>query len=113
MLKLVAVLVPGGLRAMRAAAEAKSAMPEPPVLYYAANIALSFAAAVFGSWVTAQTGAPAPRNQLIALGAVILGMGVVSAFSADAKRQPTWYKWLIPLIGIAGVATGAFFFHAV
>ncbi|HEY4138575.1 MAG TPA: hypothetical protein VGN65_08990 [Casimicrobiaceae bacterium] len=108
---LVAALVPGGLSAMRSPTKAPT--PQLPVLYYAANIALSFAAAIFSAWVTAQTGAPAPRNQLVALAALILTMGVVSARSRDAERQPTWYKWLIPIVGATGVAVGAFAVHAV
>ena len=41
---------------------------------------------------------------LIALACVVVAMGVVSIFMRGAERQPAWYKLLIPLAGVAGVA---------
>ncbi len=110
---LVAAFVPGGVRAMRASQKDPSQMPAPSAAYYASNIVLSFIAAIVGTWVTAQTAAPAPKNQLIALGVLILVMGVASSFSPGNERQPSWYRRTIPLVGVAGVAVGAVVLHAV
>jgi hypothetical protein len=103
----MAAFVPGGLRAMKAMRENSSAMPAPTPAYYAANIALSLAAAIAGGWVTARLAGTARTGSLIALGVAVLVMGLVSARTTPSGAQPGWYKILIPVIGVAGVAISA------
>jgi hypothetical protein len=100
---LTAALVPGGVAAMRASAQ--PAAPTRP--YLAANLALSLVAAVVGGWVTARLAPRAPGGHLIALGALLLVMGVVSARMPQAHLQPPWYRVTIPIVGIAGVGLSA------
>ena len=41
----------------------------------------------------------------MALGAVVSVMGIVSAFKpGQSGPQPIWYMYVIPLVGIGGVA---------
>src|SRR5437868_3420366 len=99
---LVAAFVPGGAAAMRSGAGMSG--PPPSMRYYASNIALSLVAAMVGGWLTARIASHAIAGHLIALAAVVLVMGFVSAVSPGSSRQPMWYKLVIPLVGIAGVA---------
>src|SRR4051812_347356 len=89
---LMAAFVPGGLQAMKAmrdGAAKGAAMPVPSPRYLAMNIALSFVAAIVGGWVTTRIAARAPNGHLVALGALLLIMGVVSAFSPGSEQQPS------------------------
>lgn len=105
----MAMLVPGGLRAMRqmAGPGAAEAMPAPSTRYYAMNIALSLVAAAVGGWITTRIALDATTGHLLALGILIVVMGLVSAFGPGNNRQPSWYKLLIPVAGLAGVALSA------
>jgi hypothetical protein len=93
----VATMVPGGIAAMRQNPRAQAMTPTPR--YLAMNLVLSLVAAIAGGWVTARLG-----GNLVGLAAVLLVMGVVSAFMPEAKRQPPWYRYLIPVVGLAGIA---------
>jgi peptidoglycan/LPS O-acetylase OafA/YrhL len=104
---LVAAFVPGGLAAMRGAGAASA--PSPTPRYYAMNIALSFLAALVGGWVTTRIAIRTPAAHIAALGALLLAMGAVSAFSPGNEQQPGWYKLLIPVVGICGVAASLLF----
>jgi peptidoglycan/LPS O-acetylase OafA/YrhL len=83
------------------------APPAPPTRYYASNIALSLVAALIGGWVTARVSGPPVRNSLVGLAVLVLAMGLVSALMSGSDSQPAWYKLVIPLIGVAGVALSA------
>lgn len=105
---IMTAVVPGGLKAMRAMGDAGGAgMPAPTPRYLAMNIALSLVAAILGGWITARVASRAASGHLIALCVVIVLMSVVSAFGAGSSRQPAWYKVVIPLVGVAGVALSA------
>jgi hypothetical protein len=109
---MMATVVPGGLKAMRGMRDgAGAAMPAPTPRYLAMNIALSLVAAILGGWITARIASRAVNGHLIALCVVILLMSVVSAFASGSapgsSLQPVWYKYVIPLVGIAGVAVSA------
>ena len=82
---------------------AASAMTPSP-RYMAMNIAFGFVAAFVGGVVTMRIAERSPNGHLIALACVVLAMGVVSMFTPGAGRQPAWYRFLIPLVGVAGVA---------
>jgi hypothetical protein len=110
-LALIAAFVPGGLAAMRTSGT--GAMPTPTPRYYVMTIALSLLAAVAGGWVTAHVASRAISGHLIALGAVVLVFGIVSAFMSSQTPQPGWYKMLIPVIGVAGIALSAALFPRV
>ena len=102
----MAARVPGGLKAMRDAMKSgdAAATPAPPPAYLAFNLTLSFFAAVLGGWVTSGIAPSAPTRHLMALGAVVIAMSFVSARGPGSDRQPAWYKLLIPVVGLAGVA---------
>ena len=101
---LVAALVPGGLARMRAMRDNPDAMPAPTPRYMAANLILSFLAAVAGGRVADRIAGADPRNALIGLGVLVLAMGTLSAMGRGSERQPAWYRYLIPVIGVAGIA---------
>jgi peptidoglycan/LPS O-acetylase OafA/YrhL len=101
---LMAAFVPGGLAAMKTMRDNPSTMPKPTPRYYVMNITLSLVAAMLGGWLTGRIAGPQPQNYLVALAVVILAMGLVSAFSPGSGMQPKWYKLLIPVIGVAGIA---------
>jgi hypothetical protein len=103
----MAARVPGGMAAMRDRMKAGEAMPVLPASYYVYNIALSLVAAVVAGWVTTRIAQRAPTGHLVALGVVVLAMGVVSAKGRGAERQPGWYKLVIPVVGLIGVALSA------
>lgn len=103
---LLAAFVPGGAAAMRAMRDNPAAMPKPTPRYYSMNIALSLVAAIVGGWTTAQIAGPSPRGYVIALAVVVLVMGLVSGWAPGSRAQATWYKLVIPLIGVVGVAIG-------
>ena len=103
---LMAAYVPGGLGAMKAMRENPSAIPTPTPRYYVMNIALSLVAAIVGGWLTTRIAGTPATGYVIALALVVLAMGLVSAFMTRSGTQPGWYKALIPLIGVAGVAIG-------
>jgi hypothetical protein len=105
LMALAVSLHPGGLKAIRNGGA--DAMPLPNARYYAMTIGLSFAAAVAGGWATMRIANHAPLGHVEALAALILVMGVVSGLSRSATRQPPWYRVLIPIIAVAGVATSA------
>jgi hypothetical protein len=108
---LVNVLVPGGISVMREKMKSgDKSMPSPSGTYLAGNLILSFFAAVIGGWVTAHIATHDVQNHLFALAGVIVLMGVVSAFTNSSTGQPGWYKYVIPLIGVAGVCANVLLF---
>ena len=108
---LVAALVPGGLATMKTMRDTPQAMPLTKA-YLVGNLVLSLAAAVAGSWVMLRVAPDAPNRELLALVAVIVMMGVVSARMEAAEFQPSWYRIAIPLVGILGVALSQVLFVA-
>jgi hypothetical protein len=102
----MALRVPGGLKAMREQMKSggAAAMPTPPPSYLAFNLALSLFAAALGGWVTRGIAPSAPTRHLLALGAVVVVMGFVSSRAPGSGRQPSWYRLVIPLVGLAGIA---------
>ena len=101
--------VPGGMAGMRQRMQAggAAAMPATTPVYLAYNLALSFFAAVAGGWITTRIAASAPAGHLVALGAVILAMGLVSARMPGSEQQPGWYRIIIPFVSVGGVALSA------
>ncbi len=104
---LAVALVPGGMDAMRD--RAKAALIRLPPLYLGLNVLVSFAAAIVGGLVTAKIATHAPAAHILWLGCLLLVMGVVSAFAPGNDNQPMWYKSIIPMVGVAGVAVSALF----
>lgn len=99
---LVATLVPGGVATMKKMRDDPTAMTPTPA-YLASNLVLSLLAAIAGGWVTMLiAGAPFERK-LMALAALVLVMGVVSARMQSSRAQPGWYNVVIPVVGVLGV----------
>ena len=82
----------------------------PTPRYLVMNLALALVAAIVGGWVTTRIAPGAPNGHLMALGAVVIAMGIVSAFMPGSERQPEWYKFVIPLVGVVGIALSALLF---
>jgi hypothetical protein len=102
----VAAKVPGGMAAMRQNPDA--AAMQPSTAYLAFNLVLSLVAAFAGGWVTTRIAQRSATAHLAALAAVVVVMGIVSSLGPGSSRQPGWYKFVIPLVGLAGVALSAF-----
>jgi hypothetical protein len=101
--------------------------PQPSTSWMIANLVTGFVAAVAGGWVAHRLGAS--RTAVRILIGLILVLGLIGALTADSQyakrtkidkpvsdmtfieagghaKQPTWYNWIIPLIGAAGAWVG-------
>ena len=76
--------------------------------YLAANLVLSFLAAVAGGYAAAWIGGPLRLVSVAVLAALVLVAGFLMEGSSG---QPGWYPLLIPLIGAVGVAIGGWLRH--
>lgn len=103
---IAATTMPGGIAALKQVQQGGPA-PTPTLQVYVMNIVMSLVAAFVGGWVALRLAGRAPVGHLAALAVVVLLMGLVSAFVPGSASQPTWYKLLIPLVGVAGVAASA------
>jgi hypothetical protein len=82
-------------------------MPPLTPSYMVANLAVSVIAAVLGGYVAARIGARAPMTHGIALGVLVVVMGVATALGSPNDGQPGWYKVALPILGLLGVLLGA------
>ena len=105
-LALIKTMVPGGLATMRQHPEQAAAMMPTP-RYFAMNLVLSFVAALVGGYVTTRIATQSTAGHLAALAVLVIAMGIGSAFAPGANRQPVWYKVVVPVVGVAGVAASA------
>jgi hypothetical protein len=101
--------------------------PEPSAMWMVANLVSGFLAAFAGGWVARKIGRSQQAVKILA-GLIIL-LGIITAITAEAAfakrkkidtpvaemsfmeagqhaRQPGWYNWIIPLVGVAGVWIG-------
>ena len=76
--------------------------------YLAANILLSFLAALAGGYAAAWIGGPLRLVSVAVLACLVLVAGFLMEGSTG---QPGWYPILIPLIGAVGVAAGGWLRH--
>jgi hypothetical protein len=94
--------VPGGL-----AAAARSTPVTLPASYLAANLAVSFGGAAAGAWIVCRLARSSKRGHVLAFLGLLAVMGIVSARALPPDSgQPAWYPWVIPVIGLAGAASG-------
>ena len=95
--------VPGGLSAATSAPT--TALPRS---YLAANLIVSFVGAVGGALIVGRLAAGSKWGHIAAFGALMVVMTLVTALtqSSQGSGQPDWYRWVIPLVGLAGVAIG-------
>jgi hypothetical protein len=84
-----------------------SAMPQLTSSYMVANIAVSVIAAVLGGYLTARIGLRAPMAHGMALGILVVVMGIATALGSPNDGQPGWYRVALPLLGLTGVLLGA------
>ena len=110
-LALAVSIYPGGLAALRARMQSSGAasMPRPSPIYLASNIVLSLVAAMMGGWVTLRVAVREPAGHLAALCVVLVVMGVISARRPGSELQPAWYRVVIPIVGVVGVALSILF----
>ena len=101
--------------------------PAPSTIWIGLNLLTGFLAAVAGGWTALKIGRSAAAVKILV--GVLLVLGIYLAVIADssyAKRepvnkpvaemsfaeagqhgkQPAWYNWLIPLVGVGGVLVG-------
>ena len=76
--------------------------------YLAANLVLSFLAALAGGYVAAWIGGPLRLVAVAVLATIVLVAGFLMESSGG---QPSWYSIVLPLIGAAGVAAGGWLRH--
>ena len=95
----VAAMVPGGIKAMKG-----NPTMTPTPTYLAVNLVLSLIAAMVGALVTSLVAGRDAAGPIIGLAALLLVMSVVSVFTTKGGSQPSWYKFVIPLVGLAGIA---------
>lgn len=84
-------------------------MPEPTGSYLAVNLFSGLLAAVAGGWLAARLARRAPLGHAMAVGTVMLVLGLAAAaMESDGTRgsQPGWYLYALPLIGWIGAASG-------
>jgi len=78
-----------------------------PASYVAANLVISFLAAVAGGWLACRLDDAGRWRPVVGLSIVVLAM---SAWTMRETRTQvgalTWYPWVILLVGLAGVALG-------
>ena len=77
---------------------------EPGTSYLAANLLLSFLAAVAGGHACGRIAGRSPLLHAAALALIVLALGLLGE---GGSVQPHWYKLLIPILGSAGVMAGA------
>lgn len=97
-----AAFIPGGVRA------SMSATPGPlPANYLTANLLVSFLGAAVAGALAARLAPSSPWMHVAGLAALLLLMALPSALRGGSPGQPTWYPWVIALIGLGGVLLGA------
>lgn len=101
--------------------------PHPSNLWMVSNLVGGFIAALAGGLVALKSGRSQRAVKILA--GLVLGLGLVVALLAPSSevsgkslnkpvaelsfmeageyaQQPSWYNWLIPLVGVAGVLLG-------
>lgn len=84
-------------------------MPEPTGSYLAVNLVCGLLAAIVGGWLAARLAVWAPLGHAMAVGTVMLVLGLgTAAMESDGTtgNQPGWYLYALPMIGWVGAATG-------
>ena len=81
----------------------------PSTPYVLCNLVLSLAGAVLGGWTTARIASRSPVRHALALGAVVLVLGVAYAAKDWGGVQPGWYLVVLPLLGGSGIVAGGVF----
>ena len=76
--------------------------------YLAANLVLSFLAAIAGGYVAAWIGGPLRLVSVALLACIVLIAGFLME---GGSGQPGWYPLVIALIGAVGVAIGGWLRH--
>ncbi len=101
---LMKLLAPGMMEAMRA-----GSFTPPPLTagFIARNLGLSLLAAMAGGLVTLRLAPVSPMGHLLARGAGVLVMGLVSSKSPGSSHQPAWYRVTIPFVGLGGLLLAA------
>ena len=75
----------------------------PGTDYLAANVAISFLAAVTGGYIAAGAGKADGKLATLVLAIIVMALGLILE---SGHGQPGWYAASIPWIGAAGVILG-------
>lgn len=98
-----AAFVPGGLASMRKAPAGVTLSST----YLAANLLVSFVAAVLGGWLTARLAPHVPMGHVMGLAALLIAMSIIGAMGETTQAtQPEWYTITIAIAGVVGVLAG-------
>lgn len=84
-------------------------MPEPTGSYLAVNLVSGLLAAIAGGWLAARLARHAPLGHAMAVGTVMLVLGLAAAaMESDGTTgsQPGWYLYALPLLGWLGASLG-------
>lgn len=79
-----------------------------PALYLAANIGVSFLAALVGGWLASRLDPTGGVRPVLGLAVLVLVMSVANqAVPRGASGAPVaWYPWVLVFIGVAGSLIG-------
>ncbi len=96
---------------------ASKVLPEPTTTYLVLNLSYSLVFAVIGGYVTARIAPHSPLIHAGALAAIFLFVSfAASLLSAAAETaafiaQPSWYPFVVALLGAGGVVVGGFVYQ--
>lgn len=96
------LFITGGLETM-----SKADAPLP-MLYLAANLGLSLAAALLGGWLASRLDPPGGWRPVIGTALLVLIMSVQNqAVPRDSGGAPVpWYPWILLALGVVGTVAG-------
>jgi hypothetical protein len=78
-----------------------------PFPYLSANLVLSLLAAVAGGYVCSRIAPARPFVHVIVLAGLFEMLSLATAVTTGAEPgQPTWYPWVMGLIGVSGILIG-------
>lgn len=77
----------------------------PTTPYLIVNLILGIGSAMAGGYVTAMIAPQNPKMHTYYLAGLIIIIGLLS-MSEPLDGQPSWYPWVVMLIGVVGVITG-------
>lgn len=78
-----------------------------PSTYLTANLILSLLAAVAGGYICGWIAPTRPIIHVLVLAGLFTTMSLLTAVTTGAEPgQPTWYPWVIGIIGLSGVLIG-------
>lgn len=79
-----------------------------PALYLAANLGISFLAALLGGWLASRLDAPGGWRPVIGMAVLVLVMSIANQAvpRSSTGAAVAWYPWVLVLLGVGGSLLG-------